>query len=72
VSTDAVHRNRIKRVARDSFRKVRSQLPNVDILLIARESADAHDNAALRADLDTLWQRLATLNAGARPGTMRA
>ena len=43
VSTDAVRRNRIKR--------------------IARESADAHDNAALRADLEALWRRLA---AGAR------
>ena len=41
VSTDAVRRNRIKR--------------------IARESADAEDNAALRADLDSLWRRLATL-----------
>jgi ribonuclease P protein component len=39
VSTDAVRRNRIKR--------------------IARESADAHDNATLRADLEALWRRLA-------------
>jgi len=61
VSTDAVRRNRIKRIARESFRKVRADLPVVDILLIARESADAEDNAALRADLDSLWRRLATL-----------
>jgi len=72
VSTDAVRRNRIKRIARESFRKVRADLPVVDILLIARESADAHDNATLRADLESLWQRLATLNASRRPGTMRA
>jgi ribonuclease P protein component len=61
VSTDAVRRNRIKRIARESFRKIRATLPVIDILLIARESADAHDNAALRADLDALWQRLASL-----------
>ena len=61
VSTDAVRRNRIKRIARESFRKIRATLPVIDILLIARESADAHDSAALRADLDALWQRLASL-----------
>lgn len=72
VSTDAVRRNRIKRIARESFRRVRSELPVLDILLIARESADAHDNATLRADLDALWRRLATLNGGRRTGTMRA
>jgi ribonuclease P protein component len=63
VSTDAVRRNRIKRIARESFRRVRSSLPAIDILLIARECADAEDNAALRADLETLWRRLA---AGSR------
>ena len=72
VSTDAVRRNRIKRIARESFRKVRAGLPVVDILLIARESADGEDNAALRADLDSLWRRLASLNGSQRPGTMRA
>jgi ribonuclease P protein component len=61
VSTDAVRRNRIKRIARESFRVIRATLPAIDILLIARESADAHDNAALRADLEALWRRLAAL-----------
>jgi ribonuclease P protein component len=72
VSTDAVRRNRIKRIARESFRRVRHDLPVIDILLIARETADAHDNATLRADLESLWRRLATLNGARRPGTMRA
>ena len=72
VSPDAVRRNRIKRIARESFRRIRAKLPAIDILLIARESADAHDNAALRADLDALWRRLATLNGSRRTGTMRA
>ena len=72
VSTSAVRRNRIKRIARDSFRKMRATLPAVDILLIARTSADAEDNASLRADLEALWRRVAALNGGQHPGTMRA
>ena len=72
VSTNAVRRNRIKRIARDSFRKVRQTLPALDILLIARPSADAETNQALRAELEGLWQRLSALNGGQRPGTMRA
>ena len=61
VSTDAVRRNRIKRIVRESFRHIRAKLPALDILIIARESADAESNAALRADLDALWRRLASL-----------
>jgi len=72
VSTSAVRRNRIKRIARDSFRKARLTLPAIDILLIPRASADAETNQSLRAELDDLWQRLAALNGGQRPGTMRA
>ena len=72
VSTSAVRRNRIKRIARDSFRKARASLPCVDILLIARASADEQSNDILRADLEALWQRLATLNGSEPTGTMRA
>lgn len=71
VSKKAVRRNRIKRVARDSFRHVHATLPPVDILLIARFSADQEDNASLRAELTRLWQRIATLNEAAGAGTMR-
>jgi ribonuclease P protein component len=72
VSKRAVRRNRIKRVARDSFRHTRAQLPAVDILLIARSSADLEDNASLRAELAGLWKRIATLNPAEGAGTMRA
>ncbi len=71
VSKKAVRRNRIKRIARDSFRRERLRLPSVDILLIARSSADAEDNASLRAELARLWQRIATLNPAPPAGTMR-
>jgi ribonuclease P protein component len=72
VSKKAVRRNRIKRIARDSFRRHRAELPSVDILLIARFCADAADNAILHAELDQLWQRIAALNGVVGTGTMRA
>ncbi|MGA9422223.1 MAG: ribonuclease P protein component [Rhodanobacteraceae bacterium] len=71
ISKSAVCRNRIKRVARDSFRLIRQQLPRLDILLIARASAVGESNDALRADLAQLWRRLATLKLLEGPGTMR-
>lgn len=72
VSTRAVRRNRIKRIARESFRRRRAKLPPVDILLIARETADAQTSEVLRADLEAIWRRVAALNERGRPGTMRA
>jgi ribonuclease P protein component len=71
VSKKAVRRNRIKRIARDSFRLTRRDLPAVDILLIARSSADLEHNAVLRAELVHLWDRIATLNGVGSAGTMR-
>jgi ribonuclease P protein component len=72
VSKRAVRRNRIKRIARDSFRRQRAQLPACDILLIARSEADQRSNAELRAELERLWQRVASLNGAPAAGTMRA
>jgi len=71
VSKNAVRRNRIKRIARDSFRHHRALFPALDILVIARSSADHQDNPALHAEFATLWQRIATLNANGATGTMR-
>jgi ribonuclease P protein component len=72
ISKRAVRRNRIKRIARDSFRRNRAQLPAFDILLIARPGADQQDNADLHVELDQLWRRIATLNGAGGVGTMRA
>ena len=66
VSKKAVRRNRIKRIARDHFRHTRADLPAIDILLIARSSADQEDNATLRAELVHLWQRIVAINDTAR------
>ena len=65
VSKKAVRRNRIKRLAREHFRRIRADLPAVDILLIARASADLEDNATLHAELVHLWRRIAALDGAA-------
>jgi len=71
VSKRAVERNRIKRLARDSFRRHRSGLPAFDILLVPRTSAAGVDGTELLADLEKLWSRLAALKPQDTPGTMR-
>jgi ribonuclease P protein component len=71
VSRKAVRRNRIKRIARDSFRHHRALFPALDILVIARSSADLQDNSTLHAEFAHLWQRIVALNAKGAPGTMR-
>ena len=71
VSKSAVRRNRIKRIARDSFRHHRALFPALDILVIARSSANLQDNPALHAEFASLWQRIAALNATGANGTMR-
>ncbi|HEY7872090.1 MAG TPA: ribonuclease P protein component [Rudaea sp.] len=60
VSKLAVVRNRIRRQVRENFRLHRARLPACDILVIARQSAATQSNAQLRAELETLWSRLAT------------
>ena len=71
VSKRAVDRNRIKRLVRESYRHERTQLPCVDILLIARTSAVKTPSSELRDDLSILWRKLMTLKAAASTGTMR-
>ena len=71
VSKRAVQRNRIKRLVRESYRLVRSELPSIDILLIARPSAVDVANRALREALSALWNKLLALKAAAGTGTMR-
>jgi ribonuclease P protein component len=72
VSKRAVQRNRLKRLARESFRVRLTRLPAVDILLIARPSALNVAGADLLADLATLWDRLSALLPPEPTGTMRA
>ncbi len=71
VSKRAVDRNRIKRLVRESYRHARSELPCVDILMIARTSAVDTASAELRQDLTNLWKKLAALKVTPGTGTMR-
>ncbi len=57
----AVSRNRIKRIIRDSFRLHQHQLPAVDVILLAYQSADSADSRELNSSLDRHWKKLFSL-----------
>lgn len=64
VSKRAVERNRIKRLLRESFRRIRSELPPLDLMIMAREQASGVPGSELLAELDTLWRRIPPLKRG--------
>src|SRR5690606_28464903 len=71
VDPHAVGRNRIKRVLRDAFRRVRGDLATGAYVVVARPAAAKADNPALRAALLRVLQRSGALPALAAAGTMR-
>jgi ribonuclease P protein component len=70
VSKRAVERNRIKRLVRESFRRVRLQLPPVDVVVMAREVAAGLPGPELLVEIDALWRRLLSLKPVEAPGTI--
>jgi ribonuclease P protein component len=54
----AVKRNRIKRIARESFRRNTSILTGLDVVVISRPGISRADGVALRETLDAEWVRL--------------
>lgn len=58
VSKHAVERNRIKRLLRESFRRVRHRLPPVDLMVMAREQVTTMPGSQLLCELEALWSKL--------------
>jgi ribonuclease P protein component len=57
---NAVKRNRLRRLVRESFRLAQHSLPAADIVVGVKFPAREAPAATLRASLATLWQRVAT------------
>ena len=55
---NATARNRIKRQVRESFRRHRTVLPALDIVVQIKQLAAAMDNARIRSSLEWHWQEL--------------
>ena len=55
---NATDRNTIKRIIRESFRLRRHQLPNVDIIVIAKQGIGQLDNQEMVVQLEKLWRKL--------------
>jgi ribonuclease P protein component len=53
---NAVRRNRIKRLIRESFRQHQHELPAVDLVVNARAGARDADNAAITRSLERHWR----------------
>ncbi|CAM5293662.1 ribonuclease P protein component [Rhodanobacter lindaniclasticus] len=53
-----MERNRIKRLVRESFGRVRDQLPAIDLMVMAREQAAGVPGAELLSELEALWRKL--------------
>jgi ribonuclease P protein component len=70
VSKRAVERNRIKRLLRESFRRMRPRLPAVDLVVMAREQAAGLPGPELLAEIDALWQKLLALKQDAAAATI--
>jgi len=54
----AVERNRLKRLIRESFRRAKQQLSDLDIVIMARHKAGVSENAVVYASLDRHWRSL--------------
>lgn len=70
VSKRAVDRNRIKRLIRESFRRIRSQLPPLDLMVMARDQACDTPGTILLIELDALWRKLPPLKREGDAATM--
>jgi ribonuclease P protein component len=54
----AVHRNRVKRLLRESFRHNQHLLAGLDIVILARSGLGSLDNSLITRQTETLWKDL--------------
>ena len=54
----AVDRNRVKRIARESFRLIHAQAQGIDFIVLARNSTVRCANSELHSSLQRHWRRL--------------
>ncbi|GAB6039936.1 hypothetical protein JCM17961_06090 [Endothiovibrio diazotrophicus] len=55
---NGVGRNRLKRIVRESFRRTRGRLADLDIVVLAKPTARTTSNADLFRSLERHWERL--------------
>jgi ribonuclease P protein component len=55
---NAVNRNRLRRLIRESFRMHRQEMPAVDVLVTARSAAAAAANRVVFESLERLWRAI--------------
>lgn len=58
VVNNAVARNRIRRIVRESFRFHQEKLTGWDIVIIARQQCDTLTKEKIREGIDYLWEKL--------------
>ena len=54
----AVWRNRVKRIARETFRLTQHSLPNIDLVVLARPKIEDISNSELSAIFRRLWLQI--------------
>jgi ribonuclease P protein component len=54
----AVQRNRIKRIVRNSYRLNQHQLPNVDMIIMAKTGIEKLENKTIQHQIEGLWQKI--------------
>lgn len=62
-------RNRIKRLLREAFRMRRSELPMIDLVILARNGILSASDEMLRNDINKLFNRVAQLKLDVSPLT---
>jgi ribonuclease P protein component len=63
----AHERNRLKRIARETFRQAQTQLTGVDILLMAKAHTQHQENTQIRVDLEKTLSKLGEICENLRP-----